>query len=112
VTSRTRHGTESAVFAPKSIRAELFGRLSRTEGLSWRETRAQWRRGGAEWPRSLTCQRQRAPVRETQEPLAPNYRRPAIVPREGGNHGAISGVFCAEKVPKWYMFGTHLALNI
>jgi len=36
----------------------------------------------------------------------------AIVPREGGNHGAISGEFCAEKVPKRYMFGTHLALNI
>jgi hypothetical protein len=57
------------------------------------------------------CQRQRAPVRETK---GRNPRLRAALPsvREGRVSGAIFGRFSIEKVPKRYMFGTHLAVNI
>jgi hypothetical protein len=54
--------------------------------------------------------RLRARVGKQGEPF-PICQLPAVRP-EGGNSGAFSGGFCAEKVPKRYMFGTHLAVNI
>jgi hypothetical protein len=112
VTSRTRHVTDGGGFlAPNQSLAKCSGAKShRMPFLGGRRALSGVPGGILAYSPNPS-----APARlcaKSGSRFPPTLPGTAIVPREGGNHGAISGVFCAEKVPNRYMFGTHLAVNI